>query len=135
MDRRVEVASINERVGRTRRIRLFMVLASGWFALMTALVLGPCCDVFAAVPTGPHTVDPNAHVDHAPAPCDPWFAQHLDFNGSASVPFTDRPDIKTLIFVAAAPPVLTARSLSIPAPVRGPDPPQPIYLTLLRLLI
>ena len=136
VDRRIdESVTLDERAGRKRRIRLFRVLVSGWLALMAALVLEPCCDTVAAAPAESHAADPHEHGEHPPAPCDPWFAQHLDLNGPMSVPLTGGPDIKTLIFLAAAPPVVTARPLRIPAPVRGPDPPRPIYLTLLRLLI
>lgn len=119
-----------------RRTRAVVVLASGWLALTAALVLGPCCATYAAAPATSPATHADAHGEHAPAPCDPWFTQQLDLNGPVPAPAAGGPDVKALVFKAAAPPpALTARSLSSQAPVHGPDPPRPIYLTLLRLLM
>lgn len=136
MRRAVAVIGIDERVGPKRRRRLFAVLASGWLALMVALALEPCCDAFAAGPAEHHAVAADAHGDHAPAPCDPWLAPHLDLNGPVPVPLAGGPDVKTPAYAPVAlPPAVAVRVLPLHAPVQGPDPPRPIYLTLARLLM
>lgn len=120
---------------RRRRSHAFVVLVSGWLALTAALLLGPCCVIYAAPATSP-TSHADAHGEHPPVPCDPWFSQHLDLNGPVPTPIAGGPDVKALGFVAAvSSPGLLAWSLSLHPPVHGPDPPRPIYLTLLRLLI
>lgn len=136
MSQIVEAASVDDRAGRKRRQRRFAVLASGWLALMVALVLEPCCDAFAAGPAEHHAVDAGAHGDHAPAPCDPWLAPHLDLNGPAPVPLAGGSDVKTPAYAPVAlAPAVAVRVLPPDAPVQGPDPPRPIYLTLARLLM
>lgn len=131
----IDTVSLCENVGRRRRRRLFVVLATGWFALTAALVLEPCCKAFAAAPAGDHAAHADGHGEHTPTPCDPWFTQHIDLNGPAPAPLVEGPDIKTLAFAAAVAPGFAARPLAPGVPAHGPDPPRPLYLTLVRLLM
>lgn len=132
---RTDTVNLCESVERRRRRRLFVILATGWLALMAALVLGPCCETFAAAPAHDHGAHADGHGEHVPAPCDPWFTQHIDLNGPAPAPLVDGPDIKTLAFATAVAPDFAARPLAPGAPAHGSDPPRPLYLTLVRLLL
>lgn len=135
MSRLVEATTDDHR-GRKRRQRLFAVLAYGWFALMVALVLNPCCDVFATVSTAHHPVAPDARGEHAPAPCDPWLMQHLDLVGPIVASLVEGLGVTALVQTVSVPPLLaTDRSLTLPLSIHGPEPPRPIFLTLLRLLL
>lgn len=127
--------SLDERAGRKRQRRLFAVLAFGWLALMAVLVFEPCCETLAAMSTDTHPDHADEHGDHAPTPCEVSLASHLDINGPAPASVAGGPDIDALVLSPIASSSVFAIQTLPPHRTHGPDPPYPIYLTLLRLLI